>query len=98
MRRKKKKEHKPAVNNGDISFFILTDDTKSVSFEVSRGSHHWRWGCFGQRIVPRMRLFPVPVLTSLLLFTCVYRGLSCAFLTLVTEQCLYTCDKITFFK
>jgi hypothetical protein len=36
-------EHIPAVNNGNIGLFILTDDTKSIPFEVSRSSHYWRW-------------------------------------------------------
>lgn len=72
--------HAPAINNGDVSFFILTDDAKSVSFKVNRGSLHRRWGDFRlrvQRIALRsvriaVFMFIFSVLTSLLLPTALF--------------------------
>src|SRR5712691_5179751 len=36
----KRDVHPPAINNGNVSFFVLADNTQSISFKVESGSHH----------------------------------------------------------
>lgn len=45
----------PAINNGNISFFVLANNTQSISFKVESGPHHWGWWYVRLRLMSIVR-------------------------------------------